>query len=936
MSNGVNGRLKFKFSAKVEYVTEELDHNGNLFYMFNIKVVADPDDSHHEPMQWSVIKSEDDFLQTHKALRNKYGLLKSFQFRNPSAIGSNMFHLTNAVKPRREKKDEYLSLILELEPIPDEIVAFLCLDNASYYKESTQPLSPGPPAGNMARAVAVPTADTGTSISRKLTPTMARPVTSAVRATAVATPVMLTERERQSKKWWLNAGLLVSFLTVTGSAAVLSGLASTLGQATGISRSDSVGKLNCKSKHCSSQRFPKIFQMFVIAAMCALLYYSTAMLVYLAVTQYIHLQLVLVRARLEVVIIFLVVFAYAHRVIGYALGLYLRSKLDASNSGKFNFHFEWISLRVGLDCNMLVIHGLEWRNPPMFKNTPYLLRIDEISFVVDPVSVYNAIKSNAAIKIQEIRFNKVALYIEKLSETSVKSGSKAECSGEDAPSNGDQQEAVPLLSGSAKQKSVRLDEKGSAVEVTAVAATVTTTSTGAAEVTSTATAPLTSISTTNATVATAAPVTLKPGVLNLWAAMGATNPQQEASMLTNVSGQMTAAMEGTTNMVSVLGSAVAKYNPASMLLKGGASLGGAIGSTIGSTIGTGTSLIGSTIGSGVGFLRGTSVTKKISAADLDDELSGAKAGNSEGDTQDSDAAAAAAMQRAIEESLQESADSLAGDEEDEAEGQTESQDASPAPSSPAPLQALNRAESANASTSGSTGTAASASVSGAAAGATAHAAAKGTKKGFGLPYQLSIQALQLDHLELHTQDFLNASHAQDTKASVIKLKSLSMSHRELSKPPKGESTKKDGKNGTKSAGKRRPLYLDEVVWRLVNKLLAELLRNNSIAMMVLLSSAAVNNTTSVVSTAGSLAYGGAATTKKVLSSVGSTVMGTFTSTSAAKGGNAASTPAPTAAMLTGSNSTTTAAVSVPVASTAVPASTADTSPSAAGKTTKST
>jgi hypothetical protein len=31
-------RSKFKFNARVEYVTEELDHTGNLFYMFNIKV----------------------------------------------------------------------------------------------------------------------------------------------------------------------------------------------------------------------------------------------------------------------------------------------------------------------------------------------------------------------------------------------------------------------------------------------------------------------------------------------------------------------------------------------------------------------------------------------------------------------------------------------------------------------------------------------------------------------------------------------------------------------------------------------------------------------------------------------------------------------------------------------------------------------------------
>ena len=93
--------------------------------------------------------------------------------------------------------------------------------------------------------------------------------------------------------------------------------------------------------------------------------------------------------------------------------------------------------------------------------------------------------------------------------------------------------------------------------------------------------------------------TLKAGVLNLWAAMGATDPAQEASFLNSVSSQMTAAVEGTTSMVTVLSSAVAKYNPASLLVQGGLS----VGSTIGNTI-------GGTLGAGVGLLRGAS-TKAV-------------------------------------------------------------------------------------------------------------------------------------------------------------------------------------------------------------------------------------------------------------------------------------------------------------------------------------
>jgi hypothetical protein len=145
----------------------------------------------------------------------------------------------------------------------------------------------------------------------------------------------------------------------------------------------------------------------------------------------------------------------------------------------------------------------------------------------------------------------------------------------------------------------------------------------------------------------------------------------------------------------------------------------------------------------------------------------------------------------------------------------------------------------------------------------------GEKKGFGVPYLLDIEALQLDHLELHAQDFLNASHASQLSASVIKLRSFTMAHRDLSKPPK-------------NTAKRRPLYLDEVVWRLVSKLIAELLKNNSIAMMVLLSSAAANNATSAVASAGNLAMAGASGATSIVAGAG-----TFAVAGASGAGNLA-------------------------------------------------
>jgi len=45
---------------------------------------------------------------------------------------------------------------------------------------------------------------------------------------------------------------------------------------------------------------------------------------------------------------------------------------------------------------------------------------------------------------------------------------------------------------------------------------------------------------------------------------------------------------------------------------------------------------------------------------------------------------------------------------------------------------------------------------------------------------------------------------------------------------------------------RRGIYLDDVLWRFVNKLLAELLYHNTLSMMILITSAAANHTTNVI------------------------------------------------------------------------------------------
>lgn len=194
--------------------------------------------SNTTPLQWSVIKSEDEFLQTHKVLRNKYGLLKTFQFRNPSQIGGNLLHLTNTVKPRREKKDEYLSAILSLDPIPDEVIAFLCLDNASYFTTTADGATVLEGSGSVAHV------DHSTETSPRTTASIVTPLPSAV-AVPMYSNNSSSSATKAQKQWWLNAGLLLSFAVVVLSAWFVSSLMASVGRATGISNERSIGTLHC-------------------------------------------------------------------------------------------------------------------------------------------------------------------------------------------------------------------------------------------------------------------------------------------------------------------------------------------------------------------------------------------------------------------------------------------------------------------------------------------------------------------------------------------------------------------------------------------------------------------------------------------------------------------------------------------------------------------
>ena len=117
---------------------------------------------------------------------------------------------------------------------------------------------------------------------------------------------------------------------------------------------------------------------------------------------------------------------------------------------------------------------------------------------------------------------------------------------------------------------------------------------------------------------------------------------------------------------------------------------------------------------------------------------------------------------------------------------------------------------------------------------------KGDKKEannhFGIPYKLEIDRLSIFNLRLHAADFVAASHMKSSKMfGDIRIVSMNMLRRELTKKGKGGSNRRKG------------IYFDEVVWRLVNQLISELRQTNKIAMTTLLAMGSVSHASAAVS-----------------------------------------------------------------------------------------
>lgn len=391
--------------------------------------------------------------------------------------------------------------------------------------------------------------------------------------------------------------------------------------------------------------------------------------------------------------------------------MFLRSKLGCEPSGKFNINIEWISLRFGFEKNQIVLSNFEWKNTPTFKNTPYFIKINEITLSFDIYTIYYAITDPKnefnSIRIHDISIDTINIYIEK-----------------------------------------------------------------------------------------------HEGLLNLWAALGAENANDEKNVKSGVLGSMSAVVETTASTSKKVGKAVIKYNPLSLLMQGAISAGQYV---------THTTEAGGT----------ADVPVSVPDTDLspDAEVSAelVMVDTSGGETSEGEHVG------------RESYD--AGDDSDADSGHDEHRTHAKPTATP---NDINRSTDTNTTPGNDVGVA---------------VVQKPKKKasGFGVPYRFEINQLYVHDLKLHAQDFLNASHVDAKKASAIYLQVVTMFYKDLTKKYTGKQKRK-GRVG---------LFLDDITWRIVNKLIAELVNSNKMAMFSIFAAAAANQT-------GAAVYNVASTTTDVV------------------------------------------------------------------------
>jgi hypothetical protein len=80
------------------------------------------------------------------------------------------------------------------------------------------------------------------------------------------------------------------------------------------------------------------------------------------------------------------ILAVLHRVLAFIVNSYIQTTLTTTKKS-FDIHIDWISLRIGLDRNEIVINGISFKNPPPFNYSKDFVHINEVRVVFSLKSV---------------------------------------------------------------------------------------------------------------------------------------------------------------------------------------------------------------------------------------------------------------------------------------------------------------------------------------------------------------------------------------------------------------------------------------------------------------------------------------------------------------------------------------------------------------------
>ena len=430
-------------------------------------------------------------------------------------------------------------------------------------------------------------------------------------------------------------------------------------------------------------------------------------------------------------VVFLVVSGiYCHRVLGFALGVYLRSILSTPKGG-FLMYFDWISLRIGFDHNEIVVHGFEWRNPPKYQveRSRYFLRIRKLSVQFDLRSLLDSI-----LQREDAVGNKHSLQVKAI-----------EIDGLD----------------------VRI-ERGKR----------------------------------------------KKDGLNLWAALGADNDKKADEVQAGVRAGMAQAAKDVGEGLAVAGHAMEE----GLQKAGGAVVGGI-----------------KTVGKGILKYNPVSVLARAldkngngnAKSELDstvDEQPLAEGDNFHDVGQDDD--------YDEDQEMEENAANASGggDGDGDAtwhEGGEEQQPSNASTVEAAAAQSQSQSQSQSQKMrSGFFGRSSSV--------VDAPPPPPPKSSAWGVPFKIECNRFTGRELEFHVQDYLNASHVED-RPIIIPL--MDMHRRELTSRGRVDKVKNP-------KGYRQPVWLDDLTWKIVNRLIADLLKTNSLSLMATVAASGANNAVS--------------------------------------------------------------------------------------------